>query len=438
MISTKPTPKPTPSKAAQFSRNAAKLLQPGQHLTVADNPGLRLVASASKRTWIYRYKDNQGRMKQVALGQWPAMDLAAAGGRLAEARKAHREGNSPRQLRNPQTPGQEAAYTVESVVRDHIKVVQQSRKASGALAVKRALERVLAVEPWFAERPAASITRADAYKILDDRKGKPTAAAKIRSLLGTAWDEAIDAGRIGEPTNWWRLVMRGKLKSKGKIMGGKHVGRKRPHLTPEQVGTLLVWSRLNLPQVAADMLTLYLYTGTRGSEIAGMRPEHVQKERTGWWWTIPKASTKNADVDLAVDLRVPLVGTALEVVQRRVMRTGKSGWVFSADADGEPYTQHRFSTYIYDLQPYSAKVKRRQGDGLVLTVTGWTPHHLRRTARTMLASLGCSDEVGEAIIGHLPKDIVGVYNAYTYDQERMHWLGALGRHLDQLASSASS
>ena len=37
----------------------------------------------------------------------------------------------------------------------------------------------------------------------------------------------------------------------------------------------------------------------------------------------------------------------------------------------------------------------------------------------MLAQLGCINEVAEAIVGHMPKDIVATYNAHTYDAERL-------------------
>jgi integrase len=134
---------------------------------------------------------------------------------------------------------------------------------------------------------------------------------------------------------------------------------------------------------------------------------------------------------------VPLIGRALEVVQRRLEAVGESGWLFE-DVRGEQYTQHDFSSYIYSLQPYSAKVARRQGEGLVCPVTGWTPHNLRRSSRTLLASMGCSEEVAEAILGHLPSKIVGTYNAYTYDKERRLWLGRLAKRLEALPAQAGA
>ena len=79
------------------------------------------------------------------------------------------------------------------------------------------------------------------------------------------------------------------------------------------------------------------------------------------------------------------MGRALEIVERRLKAVGASGYLWLDDA-GAKYEQHRLSTYVYDLQPYSAKSQRREGGGLELTVTGWTPHNLRRSSRTLLAS----------------------------------------------------
>ncbi|MGE8703615.1 MAG: Arm DNA-binding domain-containing protein [Achromobacter sp.] len=63
----------------QFDARAAKLLEPGRHLTIDGYPGLRLEATATARIWIYRYKSPvSGNMRQKKLGRWPAMSIAAA------------------------------------------------------------------------------------------------------------------------------------------------------------------------------------------------------------------------------------------------------------------------------------------------------------------------------------------------------------------------
>jgi integrase len=424
-----------------FDARAAKLLQPGQHMVIDGCSGLRLVVSSSRKTWIYRYKAADGRMKQVAIGQWPALSVQAAAAQWQALRDQRGDGVDPGQRRRAERKVRHGelerptAYTVRHLVQDYVDGhLALNRKEAGLLASKRALAKLLDGSADFAARPAQDIKRADAFDILDARKATPTAAAKLRSLLGAAWDYALDAGRLdGDTPNWWRAVMRGRLKSQGKRIGGEHVGQQRRVLQPGEIAALLAWLP-NMHAVGRDALQLYLWTCARGGEIFGMRLEHITHEADGWWWTVPKKSTKNARHHQAVDLRVPLVGRALEIVQRRLAAVGESGWLFEDDA-GQQYRQHFFSTYIYNLQPYSAKVTGRQSAGLVLPVAHWSPHDLRRTGRTLLALLGCRDEVAEAIIGHMPKDIVGTYNRHSYDAERRHWLGLLAAHLEGLETA---
>lgn len=423
-----------------FDARAAKSLKPGEHLVVDGCQGLRLVATASRRTWTYRYKDAQGRMKQIKLGEWPGMSIQGAATAWDGQRKLRSAGEDPRAVRKAAREARTAPapriYTVRHLVDDYVTGhLRESRKEAGAAAAERALERFLEDAPELASKPAAEITRAQAFAALDARKDTPTAAAKLRSMMGSAWDYALDAGRLdGDVPNWWRVVMKGRLKSRGKIVGGKHEGQKRRVLPPAEVGQLLAWLP-NMHALGADATAMYLWTCARGVEILALRPERVTKEADGWWWTVPKAETKNARHERATDLRIPLVGRALEIVRRRVAAVGTSGLLFE-DARAEQYTQHDFSTYIYHLQPHSVKVKGRQGEGLVLPVANWTPHDLRRTGRTLLSSLGCPHEIAEAILGHLPPPIVGTYNAYTYDAERRLWLGKLSTYLESLVPAA--
>lgn len=421
-----------------FDARAAKLMKPGEHMVIDGCQGLRLEASASRKTWIYRYKAADGRMKQVKLGEWPAVPVQAAAARWQELREQRAAGVDPgaerRATRQAQQekPAETAVYTVRRLVLDYIEGhIEHNRQEAGALAAKRALHRLLDGNEEFAARPAASITRGDAFDLLDRKKATPTAAQKLRSELGSAWDYALDADRLpGDSPNWWRMVMRGRLKSRGKIIGGEHVGRQRRTLRETEIAALLTWLP-NMHELGRDVTQMYLWTCARGVEILGMRPQHITREGDGWWWTVPKEQTKNARFENAVDLRVPLVGRALAIVRRRLDGVGVSGWMFE-DVRQEQYTQHDYSTYIYGLQPYSEKVRRRESEGLVVPVEGWTPHDLRRTGRTVLASLGCPNEIGEAILGHLPSNIVGIYNAHTYDAERRHWLGRLSDCLEGL------
>ena len=422
-----------------FDPRRAKLLKPGEHMLVEGCPGLRLEVATSRHTWTYRFNDpDTGRKKQVAIGQWPRMSVLDAAIQWKSLRVQRDDGTAPVTEQKAKRAARVARvaeiYSVNDLVQDYINGhLLVNRSEASAKAAQRALDGLLEEFPDFALQPAALVTRTTAFDVLDSRKAMPTAAAKLRSLLAAGWDYALDAGKLPEDAhNRWRDVMKGRLKSKGKMIGGEHVGQQRRVLSADEIATLLAWLP-NMHPLGRDATQMYLWTCARGVEILAMKPEYITHERDGWWWTVPKIYTKNARSPFAVDLRVPLVGRALEIVQRRRKHVGKSGYLFE-DVRQEQYMQKDFSTYIYALQPYSSKTKQRGGEGLVVPVSNWTPHNLRRTSRTMLTSLGCVDEIAEAILGHLPKGIVASYNSHSYDKERREWLIRLAEQLEKLAS----
>ncbi|MGC2969938.1 Arm DNA-binding domain-containing protein [Paraburkholderia aspalathi] len=77
-FATESSPKTDIRPKMKFDARRAKLLQPQQHIAFDDFPGLRLEATATRRTWTYRYRSPlDGNMRQIKLGDWPAMPLAA-------------------------------------------------------------------------------------------------------------------------------------------------------------------------------------------------------------------------------------------------------------------------------------------------------------------------------------------------------------------------
>jgi integrase len=280
---------------------------------------------------------------------------------------------------------------------------------------------------------AADVTRTQAFDLIQSFASTPVVASKLRAELGGAWDYALDAGRLPDNTpNWWRLILRGKLKSKGKKIQGESVGTAKRVLTPQEAGVLIRWLP-NFTALLEDVLTLYLWTAARGSEIVLMEGREIILDAGQWWWEQPKAKTKNARHERATDLRLPLFGRALAVVLRRKELYGE-GWLFPARLSGgrvEPVQQKTIQSTVYYHQPYS--LTRPDYQRLRLPVTHWAPHDLRRTARTRLSALGCPRDVAETIIGHLLPGVEGVYNQYTFDAEKVQWLKRLSEHLEEIA-----
>ncbi|CAL94668.1 tyrosine-type recombinase/integrase [Azoarcus olearius] len=426
-----------------FDARALKVLPVGEHLTSPDFPGLRLVATSRGKAWIYRYKSPvDGRMRQTKVGQWPAMSVHAAVAeweRLREARGAgadaavalREERERARQTAALEREAAKRGYTVAKVCDDYfLGYVRLARARKGANEVRRMFDKMLGATAGVL---AASLTRAQAFDLINGYAATaPVQAKKLRAELGAAWDYAIDAGRLPDNTpNWWRQILRGKIRSKGKKIAGESVGLAKRVLSSDEVGVLIRWLP-NFTALVEDVLTLYLWTGARGSEICAMRGDEVTREADGlWWWTVPKVKTKNARHDGATDLRVPLFGRAVNAVLRRKERFGDS-YLFPARTRVlRPVEQKTIQVAVHYHQPYSRTTPRH--DRPRLPVTRWGAHDLRRTARTLLASLGCPDAVGEAILGHTPAGILGIYNRHTYDRERVEWLKRLSDHLEDLA-----
>ncbi|WP_425128497.1 hypothetical protein [Burkholderia latens] len=116
-----------------------------------------------------------------------------------------------------------------------------------------------------ADASAATITRAQAFDFLDSYRSTPMLAAGLRMELGGASNYALDAGRLPDTTaNWWKDVLRGRLKSKGRKVEGKYTGTQKRVFSVGELGTLIRWLP-NFSLTVADALTLYLWTGTSGA-----------------------------------------------------------------------------------------------------------------------------------------------------------------------------
>lgn len=414
-----------------FDARAAKLLKPGAHIVVDGCPGLRLTATDTRKTWAYRYKSPAtGQMKQVKIGAWPAMSAADAAAKWQELRARRDDGEDlTRKLVKVKT-GPDAGYTLANMVEDYATgYLDKRREPKGAKAVAQRLRNAIA---GHGDVLATQISRRFVFDLIEGISDRPVLAHSVKTEMGAAWSYALDAGRLPEDLpNWWVLVMARKLRSKGAMRDGKRKGTIKRVLSDAELGVLLRSDFLRFSQQVQDFLTIQLWTCTRGSEIVQMRAEHITHTPDGTWWTVPKDMTKGVDVASATDLRVPLVGRAKEIVSRL---QPKGDWLFQS-VSRAGVVGHQQQTYmqtkVHYLQPYCKS--RPDHERARLEVTHWSPHDLRRTGRTMLAAMGCPNEIGEAILGHVQPGVVGVYNLHTYDAERRHWLTRLSERLESLA-----
>jgi len=426
----------------QFDARTAKSLEPGQHVTIDGYPGLRLQARETSRTWTYRYKSPvDGRMRQIKIGQWPAISLPAAIVAWEALRTQRDAGEDPAmaaRVERAEAAKKKAAVrerkgagvrTVRQVCNFYLDGhIKPNRKKKGADEIERTFNTMLGE---VGDMDAVDVTRSVAFDLIQSFAATPVQASSLRRELGAAWDYALDAGKLPEDTpNWWRLILRGKLKSKGKVLQGKQQGVSKRVLSPDEVGKLIRWLP-NFTTLVSDILTIYLWAAVRGAEVVTIEGAEVAEDSTGLWWTIPKHKTKNAHIPEATDHRVPLYGRAAEVVQRRIDLYG-AGYLFPNDSEAGHSEQKVAGVAVWHHQPYCKS--RPELERPRLPVSHWAPHDLRRTSRTLLAALGCPRDTAEVIVGHMLPGVEGTYNRHTYDTERQLWLKRLSDHLEQLAA----
>ena len=389
------------------------------------------MAAGALRAWTYRYRSPvHGGLRQLKLGHWPALGLPGALAAWERARVQREAGvdtaDEKRERRRETAESATRVYTVRMACTAYLKGYKGEVAARTYAEAKRLLERELGD---LEERTASEVTRSEAFELLDAMRDRPVVASRLRQLMGAVWDRALDSGKLpAETPNWWRLVLRGKLVSRGKSIGGERVGRGKRTLGDAELKLLLPWLP-NFSRDVEDGLTLYLWTLCRGAEIVAMERTEISEEADGLWWTVPREKLKMRRNPLIVDLRVPLVGRAEAVVRRR-LQAAPGRWLFPSVGKAGHVQQKAIGLAVWSHMPYAGTrpdwVRPR------LAVTHWAPHDLRRTGRTLLAAMGCPEAVGEAVIGHLPHGVAGIYNRHTYDAERRLWLTRLSAHLDEL------
>jgi len=184
------------------------------------------------------------------------------------------------------------------------------------------------------------------------------------------------------------------------------------HLDDDEI--VKAWAEISKSSSSHEVkraLKLILVTAQRPGEVAQLHRDQIK----GKWWTIPsEVAGKNER-----EHRVFLTKTALELIG-----DGK-GYIFPSDSgkrghvSGNTLSQAINRGYLSDEVVKivgNRKIKARKEP--YFGMKPWSPHDLRRTARTNMARVGVLDEVGEEVVNHTKPGVVGVYNKYRYDKEK--------------------
>lgn len=199
-----------------------------------------------------------------------------------------------------------------------------------------------------------------------------------------------------------------------------------------------VWNRIDRgpgDDSVKRALKFILVTGQRPDEVAGMH----RREIDGEWWTIPwkriKTENKKTLRRKPEDHRVYLTPLALSLVGN------EKGFIFPAQPD--PFAPNPETALPGQVQRNSLSqrvvrgfpVKRAKGKTIWFQYYGrphWTPHDLRRSAKTGMSRIGVPDKWSEEVLNHKVDRVRGTYDQHDYDEQKKQALTQWSAHLEML------
>ena len=197
--------------------------------------------------------------------------------------------------------------------------------------------------------------------------------------------------------------------------GGKEQSRKR-NLSRDEIAKLFTAMKtakgFSIENEIAIKLLLAL--AVRKGELIGARWNEFDLE--AGVWHLPAERTKTS-----VAISIPLSDTAVSWFKELKRLSLGSDCVLPARK-----MQDRMIPHIAESTLSVAMAKVAHG------LEHFTIHDLRRTAKTLLASLGVQPHISERCLNHKIKGVEGIYDGYDYFEERKKALNALSNLLEQL------
>lgn len=291
-------------------------------------------------SFVFRYRERgTGTLREMGLGPWRDVDLAAAREVAAKARAMLHTGLDPLQeKRRREAEAKLAAAknkTFSQVADDYIDSIKAKWKEGGKSESQwRASFRQYA-EPFFGALPVAQVGREEVLRALNPIWRKKTESAnRLRQRIEDVLNYAKAMGyRTGDNPAQWSGGLEHVLPNPNDVANKQ----KQPALPYDQIGEFMVELRTQLG-VGAAALEFAILTATRSGEVreATWR-EFDLKQKV---WTIPKERMKAAR-----EHRVPLSEGALAILKR--MEETKTGdLVFPGVKDKKPLSDMSLSAVI--------------------------------------------------------------------------------------------
>jgi integrase len=349
--------------------------------------GLRLRAGGS-RSWVFQYQVGD-RQRRMAIGKAPALPLDKAREIAAQLHAKVKLGGDP--AGDKAESQARAGETFETCMARYLqrRRAEEKLRPSTYSEIERHLTRYLeALHPI------------PIHKL--DRRAIAVELARITDENGSVQANRT-RGSLVKFLNW--CAGEGFIDANPATFTNKNVEHARERvLTAAELKA--VWQALPEGDFG-DIIKLLALTGSRASEMAGLRWSEIDLVRGVI--TLPAARVKNGRTHT-----IPMTATVRAIIEARPRHEGRDP-VFGLGEGG-----------------FSGFSKRKERLDALVTIPHWTVHDLRRSASTGMNEIGITPWVVEAVLNHasgFKAGVAGRYNRSTLDGDKAAALARWDEHL---------
>lgn len=375
------------------------------NINVGDGLYLRRLPSGTRK-WVFRYTNFARKRVWFTIGSYPHLSLAQARGEAAQLNADVENGKDPSAERKRDQ--QEIIKTVEQLFLDWYQH-DVGRRLKNPQIPQRIYRKEIA--PHIGKLALKEVNARDIRAIIHKvaNSGRNATANDALMVCKQLFKHAIKLNLIDySPAQAFTMS----------DAGGQEKSRERI-LSLDELEVLFRVLRKHRDQFVREnylTIALLVHLGVRKNElIAAMWNEIDFDERV---WRLPAERSKT---DVAIT--IPLSATSLEWFTELKVRACGSPYVFPSRRASKRRGYISSDTLNHAIAKlFGQKVdSQKQPTANLLGGAGlehFTVHDLRRTCRSLLASLGVPSHIAERCLNHKLKGVEGIYNRHDYLNER--------------------
>lgn len=379
--------------------------EPGKH---ALGGGLYFRISAEGTAfWVLRYTIN-GKRRESSIGRYPAKPLAAATLEAAQLKEGVRSGIDP--LAEKKRPDAITIKTVDDLAEDWLRSDVEPRLKHPRIP-RRVYTQLLS--PSLGELSLERVTPMDVRQAVEaiTASGRPTIANDALMYCKQLFRHGIRLGLMqSNPAEAFTV----------RHAGGVETSRDRA-LTVDELRTVFRVLRANGDCFTREnylAVALLVTLGVRKTELTAAQWSEFDLDAA--IWRLPAERSKTG-----IGLDVPLPAAAVEWLRELKIRALRAAYVFPARRASKRRGYISDDTLNHALAKLFGQKARPANKFGEAGVEHFVVHDLRRTCRSLLASLGVPGHVAERVLNHKLRGVAGIYDRHDYFDERRDALDQL-------------